>query len=143
MRGIFVGLLVLLAVGLCMGQTEATAQSAQDSAAIQNSETVQNSETKQLFVPSAPKTDFEASLEQMLKAGQFKPGKHFASKDYPHLDRFPSVILPSYCFTMKTYTFSTQADGSAPRLKGVSTCTRASNYQLREARPDVKIYPPQ
>lgn len=83
----------------------------------------------------------EANLEQMLKAGKVQPGKHFVFRDDVRVEAFPSVILPGYCFTMRTYTFFRQADGPAPRLKGVSTCTRASNYQLREVKPDVKIYP--
>lgn len=137
MRAIFVGALVIFMAGICLGQMDGTVQPAQ------NSQVQKDSGTKELFVPLAPKTDFEARLQQMIKEGRLKPGQIKDFRDYLSADEFPSVILPSYCFTMRTYTFSTQADGSAPRLKGVSTCTPGSNYQLREAKPDVKFYPPQ
>jgi hypothetical protein len=129
-------------MGLCLGQSKAPTQPAQDLGAKQNYETSPNSEGR-LFVPSAPKTDFEATLQQLLKEGKLKPGKVMDFRDDSHGEAFPSVILPSYCFTMRTYTFSRQADGSAPKLKGVSTCTQGNNYQLREAKPDVRIYPSQ
>jgi hypothetical protein len=139
----FVGALVLVAASVCFGQTETTARPAQDSGAKQNSEAVQNSTAEPLTVPSTPQIDFEARLQKMLQEGKLRPGDGIVFRDESHGYSFPSMILPSYCFTMRTYTFSRQADGSAPKLKGVSTCTRANNYQLREAKPDGKIYPPQ
>ena len=143
MRAMFVGALVLAAASVCLGQTETTPQSAQDSGAKQSSEAVQNSMAKALTEPSNPPIDFEARLQQMMREGKVRPGNGIVFRDESHGPTFPSMILPSYCFTMRTYTFSRQADGSAPKLKGVSTCTRANNYQLREAGQDGKTDPSQ
>ena len=39
------------------------------------------------------------------------------------------------CYTMRTYYFERQ-DGNAPELKGMSTCTRTSQRDLKRAERD-------
>ncbi|HEU5402980.1 MAG TPA: hypothetical protein VFU86_16600 [Terriglobales bacterium] len=130
MRKIFVGALVMLAVGICLGQTESPTNPGQDPGA------------KQSTILSAPKPEMTLhtmTIDEALKRRLFKPRRHIDYKDYALIDVHP-MVFPGSCFTMRTYFFSRESDGT-PRYKGYRTCVPSNRVQLREARPDVNPPP--
>ena len=127
MRAICVGTFLFLTVGVCLGQTKTPTRPSQDSRTTLN------------IVSSPAYSDFEAKLHETLKQGKLRPRGYYDYGDYsPNLNVFPLIMLPGYCFTMRTYIFVREAPDSALRYRRYLTCASSNTFQMHDARTRIE-----
>ena len=125
MRTVFVALFVFLTAGICFAQTETS-----------------NSKTTLQIVPSTPQREFAMDQLPPIITDELRQLRTFQAK--PDIEpRLVGGTGPqSPCYTMRTFLFSQEPVGSAPRNTAQMTCVPSDKLRVKEAQPDLEL-PPQ
>ena len=131
MRTVFVGIFVLLIVGICLAQTSTEVRTQPDP----------TSETSLRVIPPAPPRVFAIDQLPPIITFQFRKDPSYSANPQDQLHVQRDVAMQT-CYAIGAYLFSQDVVDSAPRQTGYTTCVPSEKVQVREVRPILE-FPPQ